>query len=90
MISEVSAVQFRQNLGEMLSQVQHGNDSIVIHKDGKPVAALIDSDLFERVRRMRQRFDELTERIAQSHVAMDPAEGMKEIERAVKRARRGK
>ena len=35
MISEVSAVNFRQNLGEMLNQVQYRNDSIVISKDGK-------------------------------------------------------
>ncbi len=40
MITEVNAVNFRQNLGEMLKQVQYRNDSIVISKDGKPVAAL--------------------------------------------------
>ncbi|SET42595.1 prevent-host-death family protein [Nitrosospira multiformis] len=38
MITEVNAVNFRQNLGEMLKQVQYRNDSIVISKDGKPVA----------------------------------------------------
>ena len=52
MISEVSAVKFRQNLGEMLNQVQYRNDSIVINKDGKPVAALVDAELFARIRRM--------------------------------------
>ena len=51
MISEVSAVYFRQNLGEMLNQVQYRNDSIVINKDGKPVAALVDAELFARIRR---------------------------------------
>ena len=35
MITEVSAVNFRQNLGEMLNQVQYRNDSIVINKDGE-------------------------------------------------------
>ena len=43
MITEVNAVNFRQNLGEMLNQVQYRNDSIVIKKDGRPVAALIDA-----------------------------------------------
>jgi len=60
MVNEVSAVNFRQNLGEMLSQVQYRRDSIVISKDGKPVAALVDAELFARIRRMRERFDELT------------------------------
>ena len=40
MISEASAVSFRQNLGDMLNQVQYRHDSIVIKRDGKPVAAL--------------------------------------------------
>ena len=59
MISETSAVAFRQNLGEMLNIVQYRNDSVLIKKDGKPVAALIDARLFERIRRMQERFDAL-------------------------------
>ncbi len=42
MITETSAVTFRQNLGEMLNQVQYRHDSVIINKDGKPVAALVD------------------------------------------------
>ena len=33
MITETSAVAFRQNLGEMINQVQYRRDSIVINKD---------------------------------------------------------
>jgi prevent-host-death family protein len=66
MIAEVNAVNFRQNLGEMLNQVQYRNDSIVINKDGKPVAALVDADLFARIRRMRDRFDALAKRIEEA------------------------
>ncbi len=43
MINKTSAAAFRQNLDEMLNQVQHRHDSIVINKDGKPVAALADA-----------------------------------------------
>ena len=52
MITQASAVSFRQNLGEMLNQVQYRHDSVVINKDGKPVAALVDARLFERIRRI--------------------------------------
>lgn len=45
MIIETSAVNFRQNLGEMLKQVQYRHDSVVINKDGKPVAALVDPNV---------------------------------------------
>ncbi|MGD0734669.1 MAG: type II toxin-antitoxin system prevent-host-death family antitoxin [Terracidiphilus sp.] len=88
MISEVSAVKLRQNLGEMLNQVQYRNDSIVISKDGKPVAALVDAELFTRIRRMRERFDELSNRIAEAYAGVPADEGMAEIDAAVARERR--
>ena len=88
MISEVSAVNFRQNLGEMLNQVQYRNDSIVISKDGKPVAALVDAELFARIRRMRERFDALSSRIAEAYADVPEDEGMAEIDSAVARVRR--
>jgi len=87
-ISEVSAVNFRQNLGEMLNQVQYRNDSIVISKDGKPVAALVDAELFARIRRMRERFDELSSQIAEAYADVPADEGMAEIDAAVALERR--
>jgi prevent-host-death family protein len=63
MITQTSAVAFRQNLGEMLNQVQYRHDSVVINKDGKPVAALVDARLFEGIRRMQERFEGLCRRI---------------------------
>jgi len=45
MVTEVSAVNFRKNLGAMLNQVQSRNDSIIIKKDRKTVAALVDAEL---------------------------------------------
>ena len=83
MITEVNAVNFRQNLGEMLNQVQYRNDSIVINKDGKPVAALVDAELFARIRRMRERFDALGARIGQAYADVPTEEGMAEIDAAV-------
>ena len=83
MITEVNAVNFRQNLGEMLNQVQYRNDSIVINKDGKPVAALVDAELFARIRRMRERFEALSGRLAQAYAEVPAEEGMAEIAAAV-------
>ena len=87
MVNEVNAVSLRQNLGEMLNQVQYRNDSIVINKDGKPVAALVDAELFARIRRMRDRFDALTERVAEAYSDVPAEEGLAEIDAAVQRER---
>ena len=87
MITETSAVAFRQNLGEMLNRVQYRQDSIVINKDGKPVAALVDARLFERIRRMQARFDALCDRLAQDFANVPQAEGLAAIDAAVSAVR---
>jgi hypothetical protein len=71
----------------MLNIVQYRNDSVLIKKDGKPVAALIDARLFERIRRMQERFDALCDRLEQTYVGVPEAEALAEIERATTRAR---
>lgn len=88
MVTEVNAVNFRQNLGEMLNRVEYRNESIVIQKDGKPVAALVDAEMFARIRRMRERFEELSGRIGKAYAATPEAEGLAEIDAAVARERK--
>jgi prevent-host-death family protein len=90
MITETSAVAFRQNLGDMLNQVHYRSDSIVINKDGKPIAALVDARLFARIRRQQQRFDELSERLAQGFKGVPEEEGLAEIDAAVQTTRGGR
>jgi prevent-host-death family protein len=72
-ITETNAVNFRQNLGETINRVQYRHDSVVINKDGKPVAALVDARLFERIRRMQGRFDALCHRIEAGFVDVPEA-----------------
>lgn len=88
MIREVTAVSMRQNLGEMLNYVQYAHDSVVVTKDGKAVAALVDAALFDRIRAMRERFDALSERIAIAHADIPEEQGLAEIDRAVASLRR--
>lgn len=83
MITQTSAVTFRQNLGEMLNQVQYRHDSVVINKDGKPVAALVDARLFERIRRMQARFDALCLRIESGFSDVPEEDGIAEIHAAI-------
>jgi len=89
MITETNAVSFRQNLGEMLNRVQYRQDTVIINKDGKPVAALVDARLFERIRRMQGRFDALCQRIGAAFEGVPEAEGMAEIEETVRLERAG-
>ena len=87
MITETNAVTFRQNLGEMINQVQFRRDSIVIKKDGKTVAALVDARLFERIRQMRERFDALAGRLAHAYADVPEQDGLAEIDRVAAKVR---
>jgi hypothetical protein len=69
--------------------VQYRHDSILINRDGKPVAALIDAQLFERIRRLQARFDGLCARPEAGYAEVPEAEGMAEIEAAVAASRAG-
>jgi len=88
MIREAPAVKVRQNLGELLNEVQYKRDSVVILKDGKPVAALVDIGLFERIQAMEARFTELTNKIQAAFAELSDDELDSLIDEAVEYARR--
>lgn len=48
---EATAMTVRQNLGELLNEVQYRHDEVVITKAGKPVAAIIDMVAYEQLKR---------------------------------------
>jgi prevent-host-death family protein len=83
MVTETNAVHFRKNLGEMLNQVQYRHDSILINKDGKPVAALVDVGLFARIRKMESRLEALCKRIESGYSEIPESSGMDEIDQVV-------
>ena len=88
MIREATAMKVRQNLGELLNEVQYRRDSIVVTKGGKPVAALVDVDLFQKIRLLDREFDRLTAELAKAYEGTDPKTATKEIDEAAKAARR--
>ncbi len=88
MIREATAMKVRQNLGELLNEVQYRRDSVVVTKGGKPVAALVDIDLFQKIRLLDREFDRLTAELAKTYEGIDPETATKEIDEAVKAARR--
>ncbi len=90
MINEVNAVAFQQNLGDMLNQVQYRHDSILIKKDGKTVAALVDAQLFDRICRFKNRFDTLSQQIADAFANVPQDEGLNEIDAIVSDTRHSK
>ncbi|MDP1673202.1 MAG: type II toxin-antitoxin system Phd/YefM family antitoxin [Burkholderiales bacterium] len=88
MIREAPAVKVRQNLGELLNEVQYKRDSVVILKDGKPVAALVDIGLFERIQAMEARFNQIVDKFQAAFAELSDEEIEALVDEAVDYARR--
>ncbi|MBS0272219.1 MAG: type II toxin-antitoxin system prevent-host-death family antitoxin [Proteobacteria bacterium] len=80
MIKEVTAMTARKNFGELLNEVKYCHDNVLITKAGKPLAALIDIELFEKIRHMRHQFDTLTDKMGKAYEGIDPEIAEQEIQ----------
>ena len=87
MIREAPAMTVRQNLGDLLSEVQYRNGRVIITKAGKPVAALIDIALFERIRKLDEDFDRMLAELAKGFSGMPETKAEALVDEAVKEAR---
>lgn len=88
MIKEATAMTVRQNLGELLNGIQYGHDQIVITKGGKPVAAMVDTALFDKIRLMKKEFNRLTDELATAYQGVDEKIAQQEIDAAIKQAKK--
>lgn len=88
MIRTVNAVSARNGFGALLNQVQYRGDRITITRAGKPVAALIDYSLFERISRLDADFARLTDELGGGYRGVDEAVAQAEIDEAVAASRR--
>ena len=87
MLQEAPAMKVRQNLGELLNEVQYKRDQVVITKAGKPIAALIDMPMFERLRQMDQEFERMTKQMQQSFQDMQESEVDELLNEAIQHSR---
>ena len=87
MIREASAMTIRQRLGEVLNEVQYRHDTVLVTEGGKPVAALVDIGLFDKIRLMEAEFDRLTGNLARAYQGVDEEAVAAEVAEAVRDAR---
>ncbi|MBI2311562.1 MAG: type II toxin-antitoxin system Phd/YefM family antitoxin [Betaproteobacteria bacterium] len=88
MIREAPAMTVRQNLGELLNEVQYRHGKVLITKAGKPVAALVDVAMFERLRKLDEEFDRMRAELARAFSGMTEKEVEALVGEAVKAGRR--
>ncbi|MFQ5580830.1 MAG: type II toxin-antitoxin system Phd/YefM family antitoxin [Nitrospiria bacterium] len=87
MIKEASAMKVRQNLGELINEVQYRHDSVVVTRAGKPVAAIVDIALFNKMRLLEEEFDRAQKDLQDAFQGESP-EAVDELLQKAKRASR--
>jgi prevent-host-death family protein len=87
MIQKATAMTLRQNLGEILNRVRLKHDSVLITKAGTPVAALVDMDMFEKVRMMREELDNFTRELSHAYDGVAQEKVLQDINEAFHQAR---
>jgi prevent-host-death family protein len=87
---EATAMTVRQNLGELLNEVQYKHDEVVITKAGKPVAVLIDLELYKGLKRDSDDFDRLWAKFSTPFEGMTEDQVMDEVTALVKDVRKNR
>lgn len=90
MIREAPAMTVRQKFGELLNEVQYRHGKVLITKAGKPVAALVDVALFNKIQRLDEEFDRLKKAMAKAFAGVRVDRGEALVDEAVRAARKKK
>ncbi|MCH7912973.1 MAG: type II toxin-antitoxin system Phd/YefM family antitoxin [Deltaproteobacteria bacterium] len=96
MVKRISAKDARAQFSEILGMVHFGKEAVIVEKQGKPMVAIVDIELYERWQEEREiRFGVLDEirskgrRKRPEEIERDVAEAVSEV-RASARQIRGK
>ena len=88
MIREATAMTVRQHLGDLLNEVRYRRGRIMITKAGKPVAALVDIETSERLRKSDEEFERLRAEMSEAFADWSADEVSALVDEAVEAARR--
>jgi prevent-host-death family protein len=93
MVRRLSAKEARDRFAEILGQVHFGKDTVIVEKQGKPVAAVIGVERYEELLQAWEAPFGVLDRVAAKNPAADPAQvqaGVAEAVAAVRAATRTK
>jgi len=87
MVIRLSAKEARDRFAEVLGQVQYGKDAVIVEKQGKPVAAVIDMDEYQRLARARDEQFAVLDRVRAKNRDKDPERVQKDVAAAIAEVR---
>jgi prevent-host-death family protein len=83
MVKRLSAKEARDRFAEILGQVHFGKDTVIVEKAGKPVAAVIDMERYERLARAWDEPFAVLDRIRARNREKDPEQVERDVAAAI-------
>ncbi|MBP1779014.1 MAG: Antitoxin Phd YefM, type toxin-antitoxin system [candidate division NC10 bacterium] len=83
MVKRMSAKEARDRFAEILGQVHYGKDTVIVEKQGKPVAAVIGLERYEELLRAWEAPFGVLDRVAAKNAEVDPAQVQADVAEAV-------
>jgi PHD/YefM family antitoxin component YafN of YafNO toxin-antitoxin module len=87
MVRRLSAKEARDRFAEILGQVHFGKDTVIVEKQGKAVAAVIDMGRYEQLARAWEEPFAVLDRIRAKNRDQDPAQVERDVASAVAEVR---
>lgn len=84
----VSALKVRQNLGQLINEIYYRGDEFIIKRAGKPMAALVTVEDYEKLNALKKKYFQVFDRIQAKNIAASFDEVVKDITEAIKKVRR--
>jgi len=82
MVKRMSAKEARDRFAEILGQVHYGKDTVIVEKQGKPVAAVISMEEYARFTEARTEPFRVLDRIWARNRNADPAQVQADVDAA--------
>lgn len=80
----------RDRLGDLLDQARYRGDEFIIHRRGRPLAALIPYEEYERLQRQRAESLKVFQEIWEANAGVDDRQAAQDVDRAVQEVRQAK
>ncbi|HKG26969.1 MAG TPA: type II toxin-antitoxin system Phd/YefM family antitoxin [Thermomicrobiales bacterium] len=88
MVKTISTEDARSKLDDIVATVQEAHQAVVLVQNGKPVAAVVNVDEYERYRQERiKRGWETIDRVRERNAHLDPDEVLREVTEIVEEVR---
>ncbi len=90
MAKHISAREARNKFADLMGSVHYGGEEVIVERSGRPMAAVIPVEMYERLVSERRSRLEVIDEIRSSLPDVSPEEIEKDVSRAIEKVRKAR